>query len=163
MRLNIQQTVLLSLIIMFWNIAVQAEQVTVGWIEEVALGEQAFRIKAKIDTGADNTSVNSVNPQVYTRDGQEWIKFTLTNKDGTKTTIDQPIIKYTSIKTKSGGRQKRPVIELDICLANVKKRVNVNLVDRSHFKYQVLIGRSFLRPDILVDSAGKLTIPPNCK
>ena len=59
---------------------------------------------------------------------------------------------------KNGGFQQRLVIELEISLGEIKKLTKVNLVDRSHFNYQLLIGRSFLKPHFLVDSSKTYTI-----
>ncbi len=40
---------------------------------------------------------------------------------------------------------KRPVIDLEMCLGNVKRTVEVNLTDRSSFNYPLLIGAKALR------------------
>ena len=63
---------------------------------------------------------------------------------------------------KNGDKQERDVIELDLCLGNIKKTVNVSLVDRSHFKYQLLVGRSFLRSEFLVDPDKQNLLTPSC-
>jgi hypothetical protein len=141
----------------------QAEQISIGWAEEVIIGNSGFQIEAKIDTGADNSSINAVDPEHYTKKGREWVKFSVHNDHGREIVIDSPVVRRTEVKTKSGGMQPRVVIEIDVCLASVRKRVPVNLIDRSHFKYQVLIGRSFLSPDFLVDSGRQYTVEPKCQ
>ena len=40
---------------------------------------------------------------------------------------------------------KRPVVDLEMCLGNVKRTVEVNLTDRSNFNYPLLIGAKALR------------------
>ena len=40
---------------------------------------------------------------------------------------------------------KRPVIDLEMCLGDVKRTVEVNLTDRSSFNYPLLIGAKALR------------------
>ena len=143
--------------------SVLANQTKTGWLEEVSIGGIGLTIEAKIDTGADNSSINAENPTLYQKDGRQWVKFTVQNKNEHEIVIDKPVTKKTKIKTKNGGRQERVVIELDICLGVIKKRVMVNLVDRSHFKYQLLIGRSFLSPDFLVDSSKTFSLKPQCQ
>ncbi|MOA17556.1 hypothetical protein D3C78_1378200 [compost metagenome] len=40
---------------------------------------------------------------------------------------------------------KRPVVDLELCLGDVKRTVEVNLTDRSSFNYPLLIGAKALR------------------
>ena len=52
---------------------------------------------------------------------------------------------------------------LGICLGTIYKEVEVNLVDRSHFNYQLLIGRNFLIDSFLVDPSLTFSTKPKCK
>ena len=56
----------------------------------------------------------------------------------------------------------RPVVAIKICLGSTVKEVEVNLVDRSGFGYPILIGRSFLAGDFLVDASREGIAPLNC-
>lgn len=138
-----------------------AEQLVVGWVEQVGVNG-GFLLHAKIDSGADNSSINLVNPEYYEKEGARWVRFSVTNREGETHKFDKPIVKTTSVKTKDGGRQKRDVIELSLCLGTIQKTVKVNLVDRSHFKYQLLVGRSYLSPDFLIDPSNKYMVKPHC-
>jgi len=142
--------------------AQEAMQEKVGWLEKASITPGGFLIEAKIDTGADNSSINAKDPKVYLREGKPWVKFSVLNKMGKKVVIDQPVLKTTHIKMKDGNLQQRSVIEMDICLGRMKKRAQVNLVDRSHFKHQLLIGRSFLSPDYLVDTSQTHLVNSQC-
>lgn len=152
------------IILTFFSITCEtaARQITVGWLEEVNLGQQGFMILAKLDTGADNSSINAVDVSSYSKDGQQWVRFTIENRHGREAVIEKPVKKTVRIKTKEGGSQERMVIELNICLSGIKKKVYVNLVNRGHYKYQMLIGRSFLSPEFLVDSSQKYTSDVSC-
>ncbi len=138
-----------------------ANKAIVGWVEMAKLNHHDFPIQAKVDSGADNTSLNA-NHVHFEKDGKKWVRFDVTNHEGKTIKIEKPVIKTARIKKKTGGHQMRDVIRIEICLGHIKKEVNVNLVDRSHFKYQLLIGRSFLRPDFLIDSNAKYTVQPDC-
>lgn len=139
-----------------------AAQHKVGWLEEVLVNDSDFTLMAKIDTGADNSSINAPAVEVTHREGKKWARFTVTNKKGQDIEIEKPIVRVAHIKTKDGRLQPRNVIEIDVCLSGIRKSVPVNLIDRSHFRYQMLIGRSFLNPDFLVDSSQKFLIKPSC-
>lgn len=155
------RALVLILCITAFSCSLPAEPLTVGWIEQVAVNGD-FLIHAKIDSGADNSSINLVNPEYYEKDDERWVRFKITNREGQTKTFDNRIVKTTSIKTKDGGRQKRDVIELSLCLGNIQKTVKVSLVDRSHFKYQLLVGRSYLSPDFLIDPSHKYLVKSRC-
>ncbi|HZE21601.1 MAG TPA: RimK/LysX family protein, partial [Desulfobaccales bacterium] len=58
--------------------------------------------------------------------------------------------------------QKRPVIKIGVCLGRIYKETEVNLVDRTGFKYRMLIGRKFMEGAVIIDPAVKYTIEPSC-
>ena len=132
--------------------------ITVGWLEEVQIDSSEYRLKAKLDTGADNSSINAENITEFLKEGKPWVKISIQNAWNKKYTIIKPVLKTSRIKMKNGDVQKRLVIKLKVRLGSVSKLVKVNLVDRNHFKYQLLIGRSFLRPNFLVDSSKTFTL-----
>jgi len=135
-----------------------------GWLETVAITEKSFSVRAKLDTGADSSSLNAVNSKITGSDGEQYISFSITNMDGKTLDIMKKIIRWTSIKNKFNIVRERPVVNLQVCLGTVVRSVEVNLVDRSNYKYQMLIGRSFLRgePNILIDSARDYIHVPQC-
>ena len=55
------------------------------------------------------------------------------------------------------------MVRLGICIGRVLKYTEVNLVDRSGFDYPLLIGRSFLTDDFLIDPGKTKTLEPNCE
>ena len=56
-----------------------------------------------------------------------------------------------------------PVVTLGLCIGHINREIEINLADRSNFKYVMLVGRDFLRDTYVVDSAKTLTIEPNCQ
>lgn len=135
-----------------------------GWVEKVALGNPPVILQAKIDTGARNSSLHTVEYHVFKKDGRDWISFAIVNKEGEGRRIEAPLLRYTKIKQKGNlPSRERPVIMLGVCLGKIYKEVEVNLVDRSNFNYPVLVGRSFLKGNFLVDSDHKFINTPDCK
>lgn len=136
----------------------------VGWIEyaEVSDGERHLILKAKLDTGASSTSINSGNYKIFHRNGEDWVRFGIVSYQGDFFTIEKRIVKYTKIKRHSTKSQVRPVIVLGLCLGSIYQQTEVNLVDRSKFNYQLLVGRKFLKNGILVDSSQTFTKGPRC-
>lgn len=135
---------------------------TVGYIEYVQIFPGSLEIKAKIDSGATNSSLNCTCTQVIEKNGEEWVRFTVRNYKDESVVLEKKLKGYTNVKRHFGDVQKRPVIELGICMAGVYRKVKVNLVDRMGYNYQMLIGRSFMRNDFLISPGEKFLTRPNC-
>ncbi|RUM62422.1 MAG: hypothetical protein DSZ03_06855 [Sulfurimonas sp.] len=114
---------------------------------------------ARVDTGAKTTSLHAVNMQVFERDGREYVRFSLNDRDDALR-IERPIWKWVRIKRHEKKSQRRPVIKLRLVLGNNDQLVAVTLTDRSKFKHPILIGRNFLRDIYIVDVARKQTSRP---
>ena len=134
-----------------------------GWVENVSIFPGGLKIKAKLDTGARNSSLNAKHIEEFERDGEKWVRFDLKNWKGRTASFETKVIRMATIKQHETESATRPVIRLGICLANVYKEVEVNLEDRSKFNYQMLIGRSYLRNSILVDSSATFKVQPDCQ
>ena len=124
-------------------------------------------MRAKIDTGAKSSSINALNMEMFERDSEPWVRFKLSDTstpEKTKTiSLEKKILRSIKIKRKGGGVDERLVVALEICLAGIHKKIEMNLIDRSNFNYQVLIGRTDLENDFLVDPSVTFTRKPVCK
>ena len=125
-KMNFLQVWLVS-VLMLSAMTVQAQTI-VGWLETVSIftGGEQLAVKAKMDSGADHSSLHAMDIHLFFRDGQEWVMFTTVNG----VTLEAPLIRYAQIKTKIAGVQKRPVVMLNLCLNGKKIAVEANLVDR---------------------------------
>lgn len=143
---------------------VHAEQTkrVVGWVERVAIFPGDLVVRARIDTGAKTASLNCGCINRFKRNGHEWVRFTVVNSKGNSISLEREVLRTVAIRRHFGATQKRPVIRLGLCLAGVYKEVDVNLVDRSGFNYQMLIGRNFLKEGFLVDPARTYLSSPRC-
>lgn len=141
----------------------EEKRIRIGWIENARVYPSEFVFKAKIDTGADHSSLHASNVKVFKRDGDKWARFVITNKEGEKATIERPVLRTAKIKRHGAPDQERPVVGLGICVAGVYKEVQVNLTDRRGFKYKMLIGRSYMTDSFYVDPVYKHLTEPTCK
>lgn len=135
----------------------------IGWLEYVRIQPQNIQFKAKIDTGADNSSIHADNIVVYEENGRQRVKFTVSNADGESANLDLPLLRFAKIKRKKADPIRRPVVTLELCIGNTLKRAPVNLASRGNFKYRMLIGRSFLKGGYLVNASEQYTIEPACQ
>jgi hypothetical protein len=61
--------------------SLQDKQV-VGWLEEVKIYPGNLILKAKLDTGAKNCSLNAQNIVEFERDGEKWVRFEIVRHSG---------------------------------------------------------------------------------
>ncbi len=125
----------------------EPDKPVIGAEEYVRILPYGFTLPARIDTGAATTSLDARNISVE----DSTVTFTLPPKWG-GATLTAPIVDWRYIHT-SRSREKRPVIELELRIAAKKLRVRVNLNDRSHMRYPMLIGRNVITGNFLVDTS----------
>jgi len=126
-----------------------------GAVEKVHLVKEDVKFDARIDTGADTSSIGVFKWKRFERDGKKWVRFALKKDDDAKV-YEYPIFDTVRIKQSSTINEDRIEIKMDIEMGGKKyKKQLFNLADRSHLDYQLLIGRSFLRDIAIVDVGRK--------
>lgn len=135
----------------------------VGWVEKIFLTHDNILVKAKIDSGARHSSLNCDCKSTINDKGERWVHLKFTSYKGESLALDKKVIRQAVIKRHNGKSQIREVIKLNICLGTVRKEVEVNLIDRSGLNYQLLIGRSFLKGDFLIDPGKMYINKPKCE
>jgi hypothetical protein len=143
--------------------AAASEKQVVGWLERALILPGGFTLSAKMDTGADNSSLNALDFTIENRDGQEWVRFKVTDDEGKTHQFEKKLVRIAKIKRHGAARQERPVVMIGICVGKHYREVEVNLVDRRKYKYQLLIGRSFMSGAITVDPSRSYVLEPECR
>ena len=148
---------ILAPVFLFTTGIVAAEEKTVlGGVEDVVLLPWRVKLPARIDTGAAKSSLDAREIKVQ----DDTIEFKLPAKYG-GLPIRLPIMGWRHIRTPA-GLERRPVVELEICLGPKRFRTLVNLTDRSTVKYPLILGRNALRENYLVDVKRRRIHPPSC-
>lgn len=135
-----------------------------GWVERVLVSSERISMKAKLDTGANTSSLHALNVERFKRGGKRMVRFEIEDpEDGRRIEFERPLVRSVRIKEQdNGGVSRRPVVELWICIGDIGRQVEVNLVDRSRFIYPMLIGRSALAGEVVVDPDDTFTQAPSC-
>lgn len=136
---------------------------TFGYLEKVRVGPADLLMRAKLDTGADTSSIGYSKISFFEKAGVKWVRAHVTNIDGKSFNIERRIIRTSRIKRHDAPSIVRPVIRVSMCLGGIHKITEVSLADRSDFSVPVLIGRSFLAGAAIVDSGREYSINPDCK
>lgn len=130
------------------------EKLVMGWLESVYLRPWNLRLTAKLDTGATTSSLHTDRIERFTKEGEDWVRFTLTGKEDKKPLIvERPVVRTAYIKERNARSSKRDVVKLVLCKNGREYETEFTLVDRSNFNYPLLLGRSFLQDVALVDAS----------
>ena len=122
-----------------------------GYIEQAQIEGLSFPVK--LDTGADVTSMNATDMTFFNKDGEKWVTFTYSNQNGAKQEFTRKVVKEVKIKAREGEKSiPRPVVRMHVKLGEIEEMVDVNLRDRTDFDYSMILGKNFLRHDIVVSS-----------
>ncbi len=132
------------------------ERITIGLVEELILLPWMVKIPARVDTGA---AVSSLDVRGLTVKGKT-AEFNIAPKYGGSRII-MPIVGWQRVRSAESW-EKRPVVEIDLCVGPKKLRARVNLNDRSQVKYPFLIGRNILKEGFVVDCMKEYCNPPHC-
>jgi hypothetical protein len=134
----------------------------IGWVENVGVSPLNVIVKAKIDTGANSSSLHCDCINKFIRDGENWVSLMLTDVDGKQFTVEKKLLRKVKVKRHFGDSQRRDVIRLGVCIGSHYEETDVSLVDRSGLNYSMLIGRKFLSGNFLVDPSATFASSPNC-
>lgn len=138
----------------------------VGYVEKVRLFLLSDNIvlKAKIDTGAKTSSLDVDSLTFFSRQDEDWVRFTVTGEGGKTIKLSLPVERSSRIRRAGAKIDERPVVKLGLCLGSYYKEGEVNLSEREGMNYPMLIGRRFLSKSYLVDSSQKfMQKKPKCK
>lgn len=135
----------------------------VGPIETIYVKDLNMDFKARIDTGANTTSINAYDLHVIdgnnnpTDTKKSWhknlgkmISFKTANAQGQEETHTGKIIKISKIRN-AQGVERRYAVVMDLIWNGKSHAIPVNLRDRKKLEYKLLIGRNWLDGRYLVD------------
>lgn len=140
------------------------EKLILGWVERVLIPtEAALTLEAKLDTGADTSSLDAKVLKRFRRGGKHLLRFSVLDPaTNNRIIMERPHLRGVRIKRHDGKHQRREVTDLPICLGDRLHTVEVTLINREQFEYPLLLGRSALKGFALVDPSLKLTQSPRC-
>ena len=144
--------------------AAPRELVILGWVEHVVLVEPGFRLRAKLDTGAETSSLDTRIIKKFRKGGKRWVRFAVTDPNtGEEHVLVRERLRTIGVVQHDGQNQVRPTVTLQLCVADRLLDVEVSLVDRSEFTYRLLLGRSALDHFALIDPGNTYLSQPQCK
>ncbi|MFT4519099.1 MAG: hypothetical protein ACI9JM_001490 [Halioglobus sp.] len=128
-----------------------------GWREWISFPELGIsQIKAKIDTGARTSCLHAFYVEPFERDGQQWVYFDIHPIQGDTNEVlrcEAPVLDQRIVRDSGGHEEMRYVIQTIVSIGGNPLKAEVTLSDRDGMKFRVLLGRTAIRGNYLVDSS----------
>ena len=134
----------------------------VGHLEDAVILPEGLPIKAKMGTSANSASINAIDIERYTNNGEDWVEFTVDTGER-RMMFRRAVEGIVHIRRAGTTLQERPVVRLGLCIAGYYKNAEVNLTDRSNMSFPLLVGRRFMAAGgLVIDSAHTFVSDPVC-
>lgn len=111
-------------------------------------------IKARVDSGAKTSALHAINIIPFEKEGEKWVKFDvnpLQNNGKTVIHCESKVIDKRIVKSSSGSRESRYVIQTEISIADTNWVIELTLTNRDSMGYRMLLGREAMGGRVLVD------------
>ncbi len=111
-------------------------------------------IKARVDSGAKTSALHAINISPFLKDGNNWVKFDINPiQKNLKTVIhcQAPLVDKRIVKSSSGFREQRYVIQTTLDIGNSSWPIEMTLTNRDSMGFRMLLGREAMSGRVLVD------------
>ena len=115
-------------------------------------------IKARVDSGAKTSALHAINIAPFIKEGQNWVKFDINPiQNNVKTIIscEALLVDKRVVKSSSGFREQRYVIQTSLDIGNSKWLIEMTLTNRDSMGFRMLLGREAMSGRVLVDPEQK--------
>ena len=128
-------------------------KLVVGELEKFYLAGPGIVYDARIDSGAETSSLDARNITRFERDGRNWVRFDVPREEtGELVTLEREISRRVRIiQSAADEAQRRVVVELQFMIGDHHQQAEFTLTNRDQMTHSVLVGRNILRDVMLID------------
>ncbi|KAF2508595.1 MULTISPECIES: 30S ribosomal protein S6--L-glutamate ligase [Flavobacterium] len=115
-------------------------------------------IKARVDSGAKTSAMHAINIAPFIKNDANWVKFDINPiQNNIKTIIhcEAPLVDKRIVKSSSGFREHRYVIQTSLKIGDAKWPIEMTLTNRDSMGFRMLLGREAMSGRVLVDPEQK--------
>ncbi|TRX37537.1 30S ribosomal protein S6--L-glutamate ligase [Flavobacterium restrictum] len=115
-------------------------------------------IKARVDSGAKTSALHAINIAPFIKNESNWVKFDINPiQNNIKTVIhcEAPLVDKRIVKSSSGFREQRYVIQSKVQLGDDSWPIEMTLTNRDSMGFRMLLGREAMSGRVLVDPEQK--------
>ena len=133
----------------------------VGLREQVLLTGLDILMPTRINTNVANSVLDARNIQMFERNSEEWVRFTVLNPETQEPhVLERKRLKFQNVANSvNPAGERRPVVEMRFTIGKLTQKGEFILSDRSTSEFPLLIGRNLLRDVMLVDVSGNNLAP----
>ena len=123
----------------------------IGAVEPIYILPIKAPFYARVDTGAETSSLDAQNIKLFERDGKRWVSFDIVhNLTKEKAHFEKRIRRRVAVR-RINEFEHRKKVEMKVKFGGETFNAYFSLADRSEFDYQALIGRNILMGRAAVD------------
>lgn len=143
------------------KIAEPQKYTSIGGIEWAFIEPGNVVLEARIDTGAETSSIHAQDIQLIEKDGKRWVRFSLTHPEtNVKIPLERRLHRRILVKqTADILEDRRYVVRMWVTLGASRTWLDVSLSDREGFEFPLLLGRNMLMDAFVVDISQRHTLP----
>jgi hypothetical protein len=136
------------------------DKLVIGLRENILLTGVNLVMSAKISPQLSHSILDARNIQMFERNSEEWVRFTLYNPENNEPhVLERKLQGFQNIQGANKTTERRPLVEIRFALGKLKQKGQFVLADRSNSDFRMLVGRNLLRDVMLVDVSGENLIP----
>ena len=142
------------------KVAEPQKYISIGGIEWAFIEPGNVALEARIDTGAETSSIHAEDIQLIEKDGKRWVRFSLTHPEtNVKIPLERRLHRRILVKQTAGDvEDRRFVVRMWVTLGARRTWLDVSLSDREGFEFPLLLGRNMLMDNFVVDISQRHTL-----
>ncbi len=128
----------------------------IGSAEWITIAPPNVRLRARINTGIEVSSLAATDIIPFEREGKRWVRFSLSPSERAEPIVlERPV--RTRTKAKQNGNDQGLVVAMLLQLADIEEEIDV-LLHNQESEFPLLVGRNFLTDNAVVDVSKTFTI-----
>jgi hypothetical protein len=118
-------------------------------------------ISAKIDSGAETSSLHAMQVTTFRRGKIDWVRFQLpaSTRNSSGIQKETPLLDVRQVRSSSGHLSLRPVIQTVMEMGGERWVIELTLASRESMGFRMLIGRQAIAKHCLVDCGNSFLLP----
>lgn len=143
------------------------KKIIIGAEEVLMLPDLDLQLTARIDTGAQTSSLHVERLKLVKIDNKRTVYFDVSPQENTSAIDDDdtssyqfclPVVAVRKIKSSNGEAESRPVIKTHLLMNNHRWTIELTLSNREQMTYPMLLGREAMGKRVLVSPSERFLL-----
>lgn len=132
---------------------------TIGWTEYIDFPQwEIVGLEAKVDTGARTSAIHVENLEAISHDCVRFEIMTGRKRPFRRKAVECRILKWARVRSSTGVYTERCFVRALVKVGPVVKSIEVSLVSREKMQFRMLLGRTAIEHDFVVDVSKRKVI-----